>query len=154
MNIRMATLDFFCNRPTVVAIIDFGSELSEVMDMDSAASKSSGGLPSVSSGEALSIETLETSERHIVKGLLGRGKSRVVFRLRMDMESARIYLNKEDGSQLAMLAQEKFMMDLRVSSIAVRWEVVGRQKFASVMSARVTRIVPECNFSDKTLFVS
>ncbi|PTQ34792.1 hypothetical protein MARPO_0076s0036 [Marchantia polymorpha] len=114
MNIRMATLDFFCNRPTVVAIIDFGSELSEVMDMDSAASKSSGGLPSVSSGEALSIETLETSERHIVKGLLGRGKSRVVFRLRMDMESARIYLNKEDGSQLAMLAQEKFMMDLRV----------------------------------------
>ncbi|KAL2613699.1 hypothetical protein R1flu_025391 [Riccia fluitans] len=114
MSIRMATLDFFCNRPTVVAIIDFGSELNEVMDMDSAASKNADSLSPVSSGEDVAVVTVETLERNIVKGLLGRGKSRVIFRLRMDMESARIYLNKEDGSQLAMLAQEKFMMDLKV----------------------------------------
>lgn len=116
----MATLDFFCNRPTVVAIIDFGSELSEVMDMDSAAPKNRDGLPPVSTGEVLAVETVETSERHIVKGLLGRGKSRVVFRLSMDMESARIYLNKEDGSQLAVLAQEKFVMHLNVRLSASR----------------------------------
>jgi vacuolar protein sorting-associated protein 13A/C len=30
------------------------------------------------------------------------------------MESARIFVNMEDGSQIAMLAQEKFRMDLKV----------------------------------------
>ncbi|KAL3679175.1 hypothetical protein R1sor_022131 [Riccia sorocarpa] len=114
MSIRMATLDFFCNRPTVVAIIDFGSELNEVMDMDAAATKNADSLSPISSGDDVAVETVEMLERHIVKGLLGRGKSRVIFHLRMNMESARIYLNKEDGSQLAMLAQEKFMMDLKV----------------------------------------
>jgi vacuolar protein sorting-associated protein 13A/C len=38
----------------------------------------------------------------------------VIFQLKMNMESARIYLNKEDGSQFAVLAQERFTMDLKV----------------------------------------
>jgi len=33
----------------------------------------------------------------------------------MNVNSVRIFLNKDDGSQLAMLVQEKFQMDLKVS---------------------------------------
>ncbi|XP_024542530.1 uncharacterized protein LOC9648284 isoform X1 [Selaginella moellendorffii] len=100
MIMKMATLDFFCNRPTIVALIEFGMQLSEIMEAEESPSQA-----------ALS---LEVEQRQLVKGLLGRGKSRVVFGLKMDMESTRIFLNLEDGSQLAMLAQEKFQMDLKV----------------------------------------
>ncbi|XP_024384462.1 uncharacterized protein [Physcomitrium patens] len=108
MAIRMATLDFFCNRPTVVALIEFGSQLSD----------SPGGLSSSSAKtfeEGDSNGNPEASApRDVVKGLLGRGKSRVVFGLKLEMESARISVNKEDGSQLGMLAQDKFHFELKV----------------------------------------
>ncbi|CAM6102066.1 unnamed protein product [Calypogeia fissa] len=107
--LRMATLDFFCNRITVVALIDFGMEFSEIMDSDTGIP-----LPRASIDSPSPTENPEAAQRDIVKGLLGRGKSRVIFQLKMDMESARIYLNKEDGSQLAVLAQERLMMDLKV----------------------------------------
>lgn len=111
MAIRMATLDFFCNRPTVVALIEFGSQLSD----------SPGGLSSSSAKtfeEGDSNGNPEASApRDVVKGLLGRGKSRVVFGLKLEMESARISVNKEDGSQLGMLAQDKFHFELKVNFI-------------------------------------
>jgi vacuolar protein sorting-associated protein 13A/C len=109
MTIRMATLDFFCNRPTVVALIEFGSQLSD-----------SPGNPPASPAKVVEESHTKGSPeaavpRDVVKGLLGRGKSRVVFRLKLDMESARISVNKEDGSQLGMLAQDDFRFDLKVS---------------------------------------
>ncbi|KAG0559465.1 hypothetical protein KC19_10G107200 [Ceratodon purpureus] len=108
MTIRMATLDFFCNRPTVVALIEFGSQLSD----------SSENPPTPPAKVLEESDTKENPEaavaRDVVKGLLGRGKSRVVFRLKLDMESARISINKEDGSQLGMLAQDDFRFELKV----------------------------------------
>ena len=48
-----------------------------------------------------------------------RGKSRVVFNLKLDMESARISINKEDG----MLAQDDFRFDLKVSFVELlHWD--------------------------------
>ncbi len=101
----MATLEFFCNRLTVVALIKFGIDVSESYPGET--------LNAAQSGEDNAIQRSPVP-RDIVKGLLGEGKSRVVFRLKLDMESARIFVNMEDGSQIAMLAQEKFRMDLKV----------------------------------------
>ena len=107
MIIRMASLDFFCNRPTVVALIQFGSQLS-----DSPENPPPTPANVVKEGDAK--ESLEAVPQDVVKGLLGRGKSRVVFRLKLDMESARISVNKEDGTQLGMLAQDEFRFELKV----------------------------------------
>ncbi|KAG0557949.1 hypothetical protein KC19_11G167800 [Ceratodon purpureus] len=50
----------------------------------------------------------------VVKGLLGKGKERVVFLLVLDMERAEIILNKEDGSSLSTLSQENFHTDVKI----------------------------------------
>lgn len=50
----------------------------------------------------------------VVKGLLGKGKDRVVFLLVLDMELAEIVLNNEDGSQLSTLSQDNFHTDVKV----------------------------------------
>ncbi|MCO5593425.1 hypothetical protein L7F22_047439 [Adiantum nelumboides] len=105
MSISMATLEFFCNRPTVVAIIDFGTEISGIGDQQS---------ESASTGVVSPESVKGSTENTVVKGLLGQGKSRTVFHLRMGMDSVRIYLNFENGKQLAMLDQEGFHMELRV----------------------------------------
>ncbi|KAL4193111.1 hypothetical protein AMTRI_Chr06g197710 [Amborella trichopoda] len=51
---------------------------------------------------------------HLLKGLLGYGKDRVVFYLIMNVDSVLIFLNKEDDSALAMFVQESFRLDLKV----------------------------------------
>lgn len=115
ISIRVATLDFFCNRPTVVTLIEFGCALSDISLAD--VGEPLQGTEGLISSPEFQTDSAESKGRDIVRGLLGRGKSRVIFRLRMDMETARIFLNKEDGSVLAMLAQEKFQMDLKVARI-------------------------------------
>eukprot|EP00250_Pteridium_aquilinum_P021886 c25256_g1_i1 orf=924-13886(-) len=105
MSISMATLEFFCNRPTVVALIEFGTEISGIVDQQSEPTGNSA---------VLSKSTEVSTENIVVKGLLGQGKSRTVFQLKMSMDSVRIFLNMEDGKQLAMLDQERFHMDLKV----------------------------------------
>eukprot|EP01018_Ginkgo_biloba_P025446 Gb_15429 [translate_table: standard] len=118
MSIRMAKLDFFCNRSTVVALIEFGMDLSDLMEgiYDNTVPKNNTVGDAAAQGE-----NIEGTDRAFVKGLLGHGKSRVVFRLKMNVDSVCVFLNKEDGSQLAMLVQEKFQMDLKVhpSSISI-----------------------------------
>lgn len=105
----MSKLDFYCSRPTLVGLIDFGIELSLV-------------APRLSSttGDGFSGDN-QGKEHAYVKGLLGYGKSRTVFRLKMDVDSVCIYLNDEAGSQLAMFVQERFMLDLKVhpSSLSI-----------------------------------
>lgn len=104
----MATLDFFCNRPTVVALIEFGSQIS-----DSPGTTASSPAKATEENDTKG-STEAAVPRDVVKGLLGRGKSRVVFRLKLNMESARISVNKEDGTQLGMLVQDEFRFELKV----------------------------------------
>lgn len=108
MSVRMSKLEFFCNRPTIVALIDFGLDINSVTYM------------------AYHMETTTTAQEHSpvnkekidekghVKGLLGFGKERVIFYLNMNVDSVTMFLNKEDGSQLATLVQESFLLDLKV----------------------------------------
>lgn len=106
----MSKLEFFCNRPTIVALIDFGLDISSgnkvINDADT-----SGASPE------RPLVKERTDEKGRVRGLLGFGKERVVFRLNMNVDSVTIFLNKEDGSQLAKLVQESFLMDLKVNDL-------------------------------------
>jgi len=105
MCIRMSALEFFCNRPTLVALIGFGFGLS----------RASSAVSQPDNVDAANCtEKKEENNRSLVKGLLGYGKGRIVFNLRMDVDSVCVFLNKEDGSQLAMFVQESFILDLKV----------------------------------------
>lgn len=103
MSIQMSKLEFFFNRLTLVALIDFAFDLSTV-----SYSKSNTDLGNASDDK----EKFEESGR--IEGLLGHGKDRVVFHLNMNVNSVAVFLNKEDGSQLAMFLQERFQLDLKV----------------------------------------
>jgi vacuolar protein sorting-associated protein 13A/C len=109
MSIRMSALEFYCNRPTLVALIEFGVDVSMVNSVP----KSD---PDMSAGTHSTIPTgKEHSSRTVVKGLLGYGKRRTIFNMKMDVDRVSMFLNKEDGSQLAMFVQEKFLFDIKVS---------------------------------------
>ncbi|XP_057475541.1 uncharacterized protein LOC130763619 isoform X1 [Actinidia eriantha] len=117
MSIRMSKLEFFCNRPTLVALIGFGFDISSA---NSGACDTSMTATSDDQSSAYKDKTEENGHA-FVKGLLGYGKGRAVFYLNMDVDSVSVFLNKEDGSQLAMFVQESFVLDLKVhpSSISI-----------------------------------
>nr|XP_016493233.1 PREDICTED: uncharacterized protein LOC107812602 [Nicotiana tabacum] len=109
MSVRMSKLEFFCNRPTLVALIDFGFDLSSGNNM-----LNNKDLPKDPDESSVNKEKTEEQGHTHVKGLLGRGKDRVVFFLNMNVDSVTVFLNKEDGSQLAMFVQESFLLDIKV----------------------------------------
>lgn len=104
----MSALEFYCNRPTLVALIEFGFDLSMV---NSAPKGDSDTTPAVRNVKPTGMED---NARNFVKGLLGYGKRRTIFNMKMDVDRVSMFLNKEDGSQLAMFVQEKFLFDLKV----------------------------------------
>ncbi|XP_062223332.1 uncharacterized protein LOC133922148 [Phragmites australis] len=127
MSIRMSTLEFYCNRPTLVALIEFGFDVSMVNSVP----KSNSDM-----GRATQIAKpagKEDSGRTVVKGLLGYGKRRTIFNMKMDVDRVSIFLNKEDGSQLAMFVQEKFLFDLKVhpSSFSIDG-ILGNMRFCDM----------------------
>ncbi|KAM7278379.1 hypothetical protein ACFE04_005513 [Oxalis oulophora] len=141
MSIRMTKLEFFCSRPTLVALIGFGFDLSSVGHSGSTTGETnmSDNNSSVNSGKIEGTKRVEgllghsgstTGETNMsdnnssvnsgkiegtkrVKGLLGYGKERVVFLLSMNVDNVTVFLNKEDGSQLAMFVQESFLLEFK-----------------------------------------
>lgn len=109
----MSKLEFFCSRPTVVALIGFGFDLSTAAYVEN--DKDTNTLASQKSDSEK--ETNDESGR--IEGLLGYGKDRVVFYLNMNVDSVTVFLNKEDGSQLAMFVQERFVLDIKVRNIGL-----------------------------------
>ncbi|KAL0446423.1 UNVERIFIED_CONTAM: hypothetical protein Slati_1770200 [Sesamum latifolium] len=53
-------------------------------------------------------------EEPVVKSILGKGKSRVIFYLLLNMARAEIFLMKENDSKLATLTQDNFLTDIKV----------------------------------------
>lgn len=51
-----------------------------------------------------------------IKGLLGKGKSRVVFNITLNMARAQIILMNEDETKLATLSQDNLVTDIKVFS--------------------------------------
>lgn len=102
----MSKLEFFCNRPTLVALIGFGMDLSSVSTVSEDEAHRT--------PENENLLTKEKDDDWRVTGLLGYGRGRVIFNLSMNVDSVCLFLNKEDGSQLAMLVQESFLLDIKV----------------------------------------
>ncbi|KAL8205058.1 hypothetical protein R6Q57_010681 [Mikania cordata] len=119
MSIRMSKLELFCHRPTIVALISLGIDL--------------GNASSTSRKEEDDLVQKDKGEEAKVKGLLGHGKVRVIFSLNMNVDSVTVFLNKEDDSQLAMLVQESFVLDLKVhpGSISVE-STLGNFRFCDL----------------------
>lgn len=53
-------------------------------------------------------------EEPVIKSLLGKGKSRAIFDLALNMTRAEIILMKENGSKLATLSQNNFLTNIKV----------------------------------------
>ncbi|XP_062219043.1 uncharacterized protein LOC133918926 [Phragmites australis] len=126
MTIRMSALEFYCNRPTLVALIEFGFDISMVnsvpkSDFDTAPATQ------------IVKPTGKEDGRTVVTGLLGYGKRRTIFNMKMDVDRVSMFLNKEDGSQLAMFVQEKFLFDMKVhpSSFSIDG-VLGNMRFCDM----------------------
>lgn len=111
----MSKLEFFFNRPTLVALIGFG------LDLSAANGGSSISDEEKTLNEEFSEKKMKTkdSDDTFVKGLLGYGKGRALFCLNVNVDSVIVCLNKEDGSQLAMFVQESFILDLKVKENVV-----------------------------------
>ncbi|WVZ75446.1 hypothetical protein U9M48_023496 [Paspalum notatum var. saurae] len=127
MSIRMSALEFYCNRPTLVALIEFGFDISMVNSVP----KSS---PNMAPATQIVKPTgKEDGAPTIVKGLLGYGKRRTIFNMKMDVDRVSMFLNKEDGSQLAMFVQERFLFDFKVhpSSFSIDG-ILGNMRFCDM----------------------
>jgi vacuolar protein sorting-associated protein 13A/C len=120
----VATLEFFCNRPTVVALTEFGLDISSIQ----------------ASMTALQQAESAIGVGQVVFGLEGRGKVRTIFQLLLDMETARVYLNLETGNQLAVLAEERIHMDLKVRIGTIIVNLVSKGTFLTPSISILSRI--------------
>lgn len=50
----------------------------------------------------------------VAKGFLGKGKTRIIFYLSLNMATAQIFLMNEDGVSLATLSQSNLLADIKV----------------------------------------
>lgn len=135
VRIGLSTLSFYCNRPTLIALMDLGTAITADVEEQPPPEEST--QPAAGPGGGYStdlVSTIDTSviedvnedgipkvpyERKdsVVKGLLGQGKDRVMFLLVVDMDLAQIVLNSDDGSQLATLSQENLHTEVKVRHV-------------------------------------
>lgn len=112
----LATLSFFCRRPTILAIVEFVNAINTEDESCESFSDSSSAM--VKSG--LSREDVAdgmhsvTAEEPVVKSLLGKGKTRIVFKLTLKMARAQILLLNENEAKLATLSQDNLLADIKV----------------------------------------
>ncbi|CAN4127752.1 unnamed protein product [Withania somnifera] len=115
--VTLATLSFFCRRPTILAVMEFvnainvGEEISESFSDTSSSAITQHDNPKENVVDSQLFETVDVPA---VKGLLGKGKSRIIFGLTLNMARAQILLMKEDGSRIATLSQDNFLTDIKV----------------------------------------
>lgn len=112
----LATLSFFCRRPTILAIMEFVNAIS----VEEGNSESGSGNYSALMVEHDDIrgvvddQNLSTIEDPVVKGLLGKGKSRIIFNIVLNMARAQIMLMNENETKLASLSQDNLLTDIKV----------------------------------------
>ncbi|XP_042486677.1 uncharacterized protein LOC122066914 [Macadamia integrifolia] len=115
--VSLATLSFFCHRPTILAVLEFVNAINiEDGASDALTAQSSSTKIEKNKFRDASIEDQPsaTIQEPIIKGLLGKGKSRVIFDLSLSMARAQISLMNENGSKLATLSQNNLQTDIKV----------------------------------------
>lgn len=114
-------MSFFVRRPTILAIMDFVNDINSPKDGDDALSDmpSTSAAPHSAQKEIVNDVLPSTSMEEPLESLLGKGKSRVVFYLLLNMARAEIFLMKENDSKLATLAQDNFLTNIKVSMLSI-----------------------------------
>lgn len=117
MTVTLATLSFYCRRPIIVAIMEFVSAINAEDDnLESFSDDSSAVIVNDSSVEVEAVNQSSADDESKVRGLLGKGRSRIVFFLTLNMARAQILLMKEDGTKLATMSQDNFLTEIKVCS--------------------------------------
>lgn len=118
--LSLATLSFYFNRPTILALLNFVNAIN-IEDMEeNSDEEQTDTLTTVIKQENGEKKTTEEStamldrKDSIVKGLLGKGKDRVIFSLLLSMARAQFVLNNENGTQLATLYQDNLHADIKI----------------------------------------
>lgn len=120
--VTLATVSFFCRRPTILALMEFVNAITiEDESCDSFSDNSSGAVlkHGISGESAVDDQLSTTTQEAVVKGLLGKGKSRIVFNIKLNMKRAQILLMNEDDTKLASLSQDNLLMDIKVWSSVI-----------------------------------
>ncbi|XP_043715720.1 uncharacterized protein LOC122664096 isoform X2 [Telopea speciosissima] len=114
--VTLATLSFFCHRPTILAVMEFVNAISIEDGISDAITDKSSSTKREQNNFRDSIEDNHsaTIQEPIIKGLLGKGKSRVIFDLSLSMAHAQISLMNENGSKLATLSQNNLCTNIKV----------------------------------------
>ncbi|XP_065619172.1 uncharacterized protein LOC112023786 [Quercus suber] len=125
VKVTLATLSFFCRRKTIVAIMEFVNAINIKDDrLESFSDSSSTAImkQDVSREDVVDDKYSTLFEEPVVKGLLGKGKSRIMFNLTLHMAHAQILLMNEDETKLASLSQDNLLMDIMVfpSSFSIK----------------------------------
>lgn len=120
MIVTLATLSFFCRRPTILAIMEFVNAINTQEDCLESFNDSPLNIieqNDISKKAEVDNQTADVVEEPVAKSLLGKGKSRVIFYLMLNMARAQIFLMKENGSKLATLSQDNFLTDIKVLQV-------------------------------------
>ncbi|POO03118.1 Vacuolar protein sorting-associated protein [Trema orientale] len=125
VTITLATLSFFCRRPTILAIMEFVNAINiEDGGLESFSDNSSGAVAKhgIPRDDVIDDQLSTTTQEAVVKGLLGKGKSRIVFNITLNMKRAQILLLNEDETKLASLSQDNLLTDIKVfpSSFSIK----------------------------------
>ncbi|XP_021768084.1 uncharacterized protein LOC110732449 isoform X1 [Chenopodium quinoa] len=122
--VTLATLSFFCRRPTLAAVMDF---VSGINFEDASSVSLSDSSPAATQQHEIPVEgddpqNTTVAAQSVAVGLLGKGKSRIIFYLVLNMARAQIVLLKEDETKLATLSQDNFLTYIKVfpSSFSIK----------------------------------
>lgn len=120
VTVTLATLSFFCRRPTVVAIMEFVNAINIKDDTSESSSDNSSAAivkQDVSNEDVVDDKYSMTVGEPVIKGLLGKGKSRIMFNIKLHMAHAQIFLMNDDETKLSSLSQDKLLTDIKVCLI-------------------------------------
>uniref|UniRef100_A0A6N2K527 PH domain-containing protein n=1 Tax=Salix viminalis TaxID=40686 RepID=A0A6N2K527_SALVM len=125
VTVSLATLSFFCRRPTILAIMEFVNAINvedEKCETFSDNSPSARVKHDSSGDDMVDDRDSTTIEEPAVKGLLGKGKSRIIFNLILKMDRAQILLMHENETKFATLSQDNLLTDIKVfpSSFSIK----------------------------------
>lgn len=113
--VTLATLSFFCRRPTILAVMEFVSAINMKDDNSEYFSENSTGVEMKTDNfEEEASNNREIAQEAVVKGILGKGKSRVVLNLTLRMARAQIFLMNEKEKQITTLSQDNLLADIKV----------------------------------------
>lgn len=114
--VTLATLSFFCHRPTILAILGFVNAVNAMEEYGDAGELISKSRAMINTYENASVDepTSAIIQEPVAKGLFGKGKTRVIFYLTLNMARAQIFLMHENGASFATLSQNNLLTDIKV----------------------------------------